>query len=90
MYSYGVLIEVEPGVLRPAMACTVADLTAARQLEQRKVALYIQVELLVADAARYCIPLPDGLRERACECRGDLRELEAVRVALEDALLTPA
>lgn len=90
MYSYGVLIEVEPGVLRPAMACTVADLTAARQLEQRKITLYVQVELLVADAARYDLPIPDQLRVRASECRGDLRELESVRLALEDALLQPA
>lgn len=89
MYSYGLLIEIEPGVTRPAIACNVADLTAARQLEQRKIALYTQVELLVADAARYGFQLPDGLRERACQCRGDLRELEAVRSALEDALLQP-
>jgi hypothetical protein len=71
MYSYGLLIEVEP----------------ARQLEQRKIALYAQVELLVADAARYDLALPDGLRERAAECRGDLRELESVRAALEGVLL---
>jgi hypothetical protein len=33
MYSYGLLVEIEPGLTRPAILCTVADLTAARQLE---------------------------------------------------------
>lgn len=90
MYSYGLLVEIEPGLTRPAILCNVADLTAARQLEQRKIALYTHVELLVADAARYDLAIPDQLRVRASECRGDLRELEAVRSALEDALLQPA
>lgn len=87
--TYGVLIEVEPGLLRPAIACTAADLTAAHALEVRKVALYAQVELLVADATRWNITLSDELRERAVESRGDLRALEQVRVDLESVLLQP-
>ena len=89
-YNYAVLIEVAPGVLRPAIACTAADLAAARQLEARKGALYAQVEVLIADAATYDLHVPDELRERAAGCRGDLRELETIRVLLEDALLQPA
>jgi hypothetical protein len=88
--TYGVLIEVAPGVLRPAVACTASDLTAAHALEVRKVALYAQVELLVADATRWIIPLSDELRERAVESRGDLRTLESVRLELEGVLLQPA
>lgn len=88
--TYGVLVEVAPGVHRPAIVCTPGDLCAARALEARKAALYTQVELLVANAAAYDLPIPEQLRERASGCRGDLRELEAVRLALEDALLHPA
>jgi hypothetical protein len=48
------------------------------------------VELLLADAARHGMVVCDDLRERCSLCDGhDLRELEALRGELADALLTP-
>lgn len=87
--TYALLLEIEPGVLRPAIACNAEDMARAHALEVRKVGLYAQVELLIADAARYGLPIPPEVRERASECRGNLRLLEAVRAELEDALLAP-
>jgi hypothetical protein len=87
--TYACKIETEPGVTVPLERCSVADLTAARVLEARKVGLYTQVTLMLADAARHDLHVPDELRERAARCRGDLRELEGVCVELEDALFAP-
>jgi hypothetical protein len=89
VYNYGVLVEVEPGVHRPTMACTAEDLTRAHALEVRKAALYAQIELLVAAAAKHDLSIPPELRERASGCRGDLRLSEEVRAELEDCLLAP-
>jgi hypothetical protein len=85
--TYACAVEVSPGVAVPLERCSVTDLAAARMLEARKAALYAQVELLLADAAKHDLPVPDGLRERIALWTGDLVELETIRTALLDCLV---
>jgi hypothetical protein len=87
---YGVQLEIAPGVTVPLERCNAADLAAARMLEARKTALYAHVEMLVAEAARYGLPIDPELRERIALWDGDFDLLQVLQGELESTLLQPA
>jgi hypothetical protein len=87
MYSYGVLIEIEPGVTRPAIACNADDLAHARALEAHRETIRGELAGLIADAIRYDLQLPAELRERVSLWAGGIADGEALRDELRDALL---
>jgi hypothetical protein len=65
--TYGMLIEVAPGVQRPVIACTPDDLARARALEARREGLRGEVQELIERAYRYDLPVPQGLRDAIVE-----------------------
>mgnify|MGYP003622927669 CR=1 FL=1 len=87
---YACALEIAPGITVPIGACTVDDLAAAHALQERKETVLAEVARLVADAARYDLPISDELRERLALFAGGLDELLALRCELEETLLQPA
>ncbi len=86
--TYAVLIEVAPGVLRPAIACTPANLAQARALEARREGLQVEIQHLIEEAYQYDLPVPQELRDMIVEewDGRDVPRLEALRDALRDRL----
>jgi hypothetical protein len=84
--TYGVLIEVEPGLTRPAIACTPDDLARARALEALRGTIRHDLATLVADAIRYDLDIPAELRERVALWTGGITDGEQLAQELRDAL----
>jgi hypothetical protein len=88
--SYGVLIEVEPGVTRPAIACNAGDLARARALEALRGTIRQQLATLVASAMRWDREIPAELRARISRWTGGISDGEELVQELRDALFVGA
>jgi hypothetical protein len=87
--TYGLLIEIEPGITRPAVLCNSEDLARARALEALRGAIRQQLADLVAGAIRYDVGLPPDLRERVSLWAGGISDREQLVQELRDALFVP-
>jgi hypothetical protein len=83
-------VEVAAGVLQRLDRCAVNDLIAARQIETQKVGLRAEAELLLADAARHDLVIPQDLRDRLALWCEDLPGIQTLVGELQDALLATA
>jgi hypothetical protein len=84
--TYGVLVEVEPGVTRPAIACTPDDLARARALEALRGTIRQDLATLVASAMRWDLEIDPLLRERVSRWTGGISDGEQLVQELRDAL----
>lgn len=88
--SYGVLIEVAPGVTRPAIACNANDLARARALEALRGTIRHELAGLIADAIRWDLEIHPLLRERVSRWSGGISDGEELVSELRGALLASA
>jgi hypothetical protein len=84
--TYAMLVEVAPGVHRPAILCNSEDLARAQALEARREGLLVEVRHLIEEAYLYDLHVPQDLREALAEWVGGIPELETLRDALAGAL----
>jgi hypothetical protein len=84
--TYGLLLEVAPGVLRPAILCNSDDLARARALEALRGTIRQDLATLVASAMRWDLEIPAELRERVSRWTGGISDGEQLVQELRDAL----
>jgi hypothetical protein len=84
--TYGLLIEVEPGVTRPAILCNSEDLARARALEALRGTIRQELADLVASAMRWDLEIPAELRECVSRWTGGIGDGEQLVQELRDAL----
>lgn len=85
--TYALLVEVEPGVTRPAILCNSEDLARARALEVLRGVIRQDLAGLVADAIRWDLEIDPLLRERVARWSGGIADGEELVSELRDALL---
>jgi hypothetical protein len=86
--SYGLLIEIEPGVTRPAVLCDSDDLARARALEALRGTIRNELAGLISDAIRWDLDIPPLLRERVSRWTGGVSDGEQLLAELREALFT--
>jgi hypothetical protein len=79
-------VEVAAGVLQRLDRCAVNDLIAAQQIETQKIGLRAEAELLLADAARHDLQVPEDLCERLSLWATDLPTILILVDELRDVL----
>jgi hypothetical protein len=86
--TYAMLVEVEPGVTRPAILCNSEDLARARALEALRGTIRQQLADLVGGAMQWDLEIPPLLRERVSRWTGGISDGEQLVQELRDALFS--
>lgn len=84
--TYAMLVEVEPGVHRPAILCNSDDLARARALEVLRGTIRQDLADLVGGAMQWDLDIPAELRERVSKWTGGIADGEQLVQELRDAL----
>lgn len=84
--TYGLLLEVAPGVLRPAILCNTEDLARARALEALRGTIRHELASLIHGAMDWNLEIPCALRERVALWAGGVDEGQQLVQELRDAL----